>query len=140
MQAKREISALWEQFEDAISEAYKEKQYDQFVGCLRDYARDQSMHHALERLLGRETAHERRHRRGAPYLPSSFPIGSAAKLLIMEAAKNGAESKRMPDATIFLVWRDSAAEAHLVGYLARAHLSQTWRDAVKALDYAKLMK
>lgn len=149
MQAKREINVLWEQFQDAISEAYaasneayKAGNYHDPRQCLKDYAKDIGWTDALARLLGKETAHERRHRSGRPYeaRPSDFPLVSAAKLLLMENAKNGANLSEMPPATIFITYRDSAAEAWLVGWLARGFLSKQWRERVAALDYAKLMK
>jgi len=42
--------------------------------------------------------------------------------------------------TVIFVWRQTAAEAQVVGFLSQRHLSEEWREHVKALDYAELMK
>jgi hypothetical protein len=144
MNVKRKINVLWEQFQFSITKAYMEgsKQYDHPANALRDHARNIGYQDALGRLLGRETAHERRHRSNRPSdaIPSAFHLGTAAKLLIMENARMGTEVKDMPPATTFLTCRDSAAEAYLIGWLTRDYLDVAWRNQVKALDYADLMK
>lgn len=149
MSKQQEIKKLWDEFEDSILACYNQAQSEakertEYVydprDCLRDYARDVSWADKLAALLGTETAHERRHRSNRPHPTAAwFTVGIAAKLLIMENARSGAELAAMPEATIFILYRDSAAEATLVGWLARVSLSQKWRDAVKALDYAKLI-
>ncbi len=52
----------------------------------------------------------------------------------------GAEMTEMPKATAFLVLRQTAVEAQVIGFLIKANLSADWREEVASLDYAELMK
>lgn len=150
MSKQQDIKKLWDEFEDSILACYLKAQSDakereEWINdnrdCLRDYARDIGWTDSLAKLVGKEMAHERRHR-GSNHLPipAWFTVSIAAKVLLMENAMRGAELEFMPAATIFIQYRDSAAEATLIGWLARGSLSQPWRESVKQLDYAKLIK
>jgi len=135
----KQIDRLWTQFQGFIESAYKTKTEE--ADILRDY-QPESMHDELGKLLDRETAHERGHRKG--FAPSGFhaPISAptAAKLILMNSAVNGSQQKTVPPATIFLRWRDTAAEAHVIGYLIRKQVRADWTKEVQSLDYAQIMK
>jgi hypothetical protein len=140
---KKLISILWVEMRSRINAAYadtqgKSYQYDDQT-CLRDYAEDISWNDDLSALLGRESANERQHRAHRPSVPG-FSIESAAKLIIMSKIADGAKLAEMPKATEFLILRKTAAEARLIGYLARNFITPEWSKTVTDLDYAKLMK
>jgi hypothetical protein len=137
MKTTDQINNLWSEFREAIDKTYKLAGPDDDGVCLHDYASDVSWHDDLAKLLGRETANERQHRGTRR---ATFSAGSAAKLILMSQAVFGASYEYMPKASIFLVARDTAAIAEVIGWIARKNLSDTWRQAVKSLDYAKLMK
>ena len=143
MTTKTKIDRLWEQFQNAIDAADAEGQKQHSadghaaVNALRDYTSDRSWR--MNALVGRETANERQHRRTSS-APASFTVGSAAKLHLMNAAAYGSTKSEMPLATLFLTMRQTAAEAEVIGYLCSATLSQTWRDELETIDYAKLMQ
>jgi hypothetical protein len=141
MQTKKQIDTLWDGFRTAIDAAYKEadKKRDDNGTCLRDYAQNISWSDALAGLLSRETANERQHRRNEPPVPSFSPE-TAAKLILMNQAHDGARLRTMPRATEFLVFRQSAAEARVIGFLAKRFLPMGWREAIAGLDYSKLMQ
>ncbi len=141
MNTKKTIDTLWKQFRQSINTAYAEadKARDEDRMCLRDYAENISWSDDLARLLGRECAEERQHRKGHPFV-QGFSIDSAAKLLIMENVAQGAEQGKMPSATIFMMWRQTAAESFLLGYLIREHLTPEWKQTVTSLDYSNLMQ
>jgi hypothetical protein len=141
MSVHNKITDLWADFRTAINAAYAEadKTNNQDGQCLRDYAEDISWSDDLAKMLGRETANERQHRSNRPS-PKGFSVGDAAKLILMNCAASGATMAAMPRATTFLTHRDTAAEATLIGFLARKHLPATWQEGIKALDYAKLME
>lgn len=141
MNTKQRIDNLWREFRYAINHAYDtaDKARDDNGTCLRDYAENISWSDNLARLLGRETANERQHRQTRPSVPG-FSNESAAKLIIMTQAVNGADAKSLPSSTGFLVYRQTAVESQVIGFLAKAFLSATWRDAVNSMDYAKLMQ
>jgi hypothetical protein len=138
MQAKAKVDQLWEQFRQQIDAAYEHanKVNDQDGQCLLDYATDKRMVDAMAALLGRECAHERRHRGTRRY---TFPVTQSSKLILMGQASYGASLSRMPKATLFLTARDTAAEAEVLGWLARGFLVEDWRKEVAGLDYAKLV-
>lgn len=138
MNTKQKIDGLWDEFREAINKAYAvaEKVRDEDGCCLRDYAENISWSDSTARLLGRETANERQHRSNRPSVPG-FSNESAAKLILMREASR---VKTMPCATTFLISRQTAIEAQVIGFLAKNQLTDAWRDAVKALDYADLMK
>lgn len=146
MTTKSEINTLWQEFRQAINTTYANGQTHSIsdrpeddATCLRDYAENISWSDDLAALLGRESAEERRHRASRPSV-AGFSIETAAKLLIMENARTGAEMPEMPRATAFLVLRQTAVEAEVIGYLVREQLTEAWKSQVKALDYSKLMK
>jgi hypothetical protein len=141
MSTKTKVNDLWSQFRASINAAYAEasKANEEDGICLRDYAENISWSDDLAGLLGRESAEERRHRSNRPSLPT-FSVDTAAKLLIMENARKGAEMSEMPRASAFLVLRKTAVESEVIGYIARKHLSAEWREAIRKLDYAELMK
>ena len=138
---KIQIDRLWETMRDALDKAYSVANAgrDEQGTALRDYARDIHWHDATKALLREETANERQHRRNRPSV-SGFSVESAAKLILMEQAGTGAAASEMPRATAFLVFRQSAVEAQVIGFLAKKHLPAEWRAAIAKLDYAKLMQ
>ena len=141
MNTKQKIDGLWDEFREAINKAYAvaEKVRDEDGCCLRDYAENISWSDSTARLLGRETANERQHRSNRPSVPG-FSNESAAKLILMQQAATGALSKEMPRATAFLVFRQSAIEAEVIGYLIRNFVTVEWRESLAELDYVKLMR
>lgn len=140
MATKQQIDALWEQMIEFISKAYGNGK-DEEAHVLRDYAPNQSWHDALADLLSREADNEKRHRRGHPPLAvPGFSVNSGAKLILLGNFADGSKRTEIPSALTFIQWRKTAAEMHLIGYLCRAVVSQEFRDSVKSLDYAQLMK
>jgi hypothetical protein len=57
----------------------------------------------------------------------------------MSQAAVGSKLDEMPAGTEFLIFRQTAAEARLIGFLARNFITDDWRNRVEALDYADLM-
>lgn len=138
MNTKQTIDQLWDEFRQSINEAYASAKVDPLL-CLHDYAENISWNDSTARLLGRETANERQHRSNRPSVPG-FSAESASKLILMSQAAVGSKLDEMPAGTEFLVFRQTAAEARLIGFLARNFISDEWRARVEALDYAELMK
>ncbi|MGB8800690.1 MAG: hypothetical protein WCC97_08385 [Candidatus Acidiferrales bacterium] len=141
MNTKQKVDKLWEDFRAAINAAYAEaeKSRNDDGLCLRDYAENISWSDALRDLLARETANERQHRSNRPSV-AGFSAETAAKLILMQQAGIGALQPTMPCATAFLVFRQSAVEAQVIGFLAKKHLTVEWRVALAEFDYAKLMQ
>jgi hypothetical protein len=141
MDTKKTINLLWIELRQRINQAYAvaDKTRNEDGICLRDYAENISWSDNLCALLGKEAANERQHRSRRPSVPG-FSVEVAAKLLLMENIRSGAAKEAMPSATAFLVFRQTAAEAQVIGFLIREYLDQEWRQAVESLDYAKLMK
>jgi len=144
MTTKQTVDKLWREFREAINKTYGVgtggyANADTPEACLRDYAENISWHDRLAALLGRESANERQHRSGRPTVPG-FSIETAAKLILMSQASQGAKLETMPSATLFLWARQSAAEAQVIGFICRENLSPDWHMAVECLDYAKLMQ
>jgi hypothetical protein len=141
MDTKKTINLLWIELRQRINQAYAvaDKTRNEDGVCLRDYAENISWSDNLASLLGREAANERQHRAHRPSV-SGFSVETAAKLLLMENIRFGATKEAMPSATAFLVFRQTAAEAQVIGFLIREFLDQEWRQAVVTLDYSKLMK
>lgn len=134
------IDSLWDDFRKAINATYAQSTgWRDDRDCLRDYAEDISWNDALCGLLGRETANERRHRSGRPSVPG-FSNQTAAKLILMAQASNGSIQTDMSKGTEFLMYRQTAAEARLIGWLIRESVTKEWRDAVNSIDYTELMK
>jgi hypothetical protein len=137
------INQLWDEMQSFIDAAYRDGSgTNNPEPLLKDYAKDQSWTDGLGRLLDAETANERQHRTGRPQgwnAPMSNRM--AAKLILLGNFADGSEAKEMYPATIFLQWRHTAAEMHVVGCLCRgkAKISDDWRADVRAIDYAKLM-
>jgi hypothetical protein len=138
MTLAKQIDTLWEQFQQAIETAYEEGN-SEVRTALCDY-RECSWSHDLDKLVERESVNERQHRRGSP-TGWKAPISaySAAKMLLMNNAVDGTKLKKMPPATIFMNFRQTAAEGIVLGYLVQKHLSEQWRQEVSALDYSKIM-
>jgi hypothetical protein len=139
------INQLWNQFRDAIDAAYTDAQTKKFSGsaheessCLRDYARNVSWSDAVEKLLTSETANERQHRQSRSV--SGFSSQDAAKLIICGNVLRGSELETIPSALTFITFRASAAEANLLGYLIRAHVTPEWKQSVQSMDYSECMK
>jgi len=130
---------LWNEFRESITKAYRAAKSGDDAECLRDYAENTGWTDDLEKLLETETANERQHRSNRPAIPG-FSAGTAARLIIMQNAVKGYLDPEMPKATAFLVWRKSAAEAHLIGFLAKGFFDPNWVKAVEKFDYAKLMQ
>jgi hypothetical protein len=141
MRTKQRIDHLWQDFEDAINAAYLEanKTRDENGACLRDYARDISWNDNLAQLLRRETANEKQHRNSRPSVPG-FSAESAAKLILMNQVGAGALLPTMPLATEFLQFRQTAAEARVIGFLVKKFITVEWRTSLAHLDYSQLMK
>jgi hypothetical protein len=141
MEAKKTINLLWIELRQRINQAYAvaDKTRNDDGMCLRDYAENISWSDNLAALLGREATNERQHRSNRPSVPG-FSVETAAKLLVMENIRSGATKEAMPSATTFLVFRQTAAEAQVIGFLVREYLDQEWRQAVENLDYSRLMK
>ncbi len=138
MQTTQTVNRLWNEMREAINKAYDAKPNDDTTYALRDYAENISMSDALAGLLDTETANERRHRNGHPSI-KGFSSETAAKLLIMHNVADGSLLDAMPPAITFLVWRKTAAEARVLGFLAAGFIRAYWYEDVKKLDYAKLM-
>jgi hypothetical protein len=141
MSTAHKINTLWEQFRAAIDATYADglSRDVEEAHSLRDYAQNISWHDDLAALLGREAANERQHRRNSPHPRYKFTVGSAAKLILMHQAASGSKLSAMPSSTLFLVARQTAVEAEVIGYLCREHLTEEWRKELGSLDYAKLM-
>jgi hypothetical protein len=139
MNTHSKIDSLWIEFRMAINRTYKAAISGTPEACLRDYAEDISWHDDLAKLLGRETANERDHRRNSP-APKGFSMGDASKLILMNMAALGSRLDVAPSATIFLEARQTAAEAEVIGWLCRRDLSDKWRAELETMDYAKLMR
>jgi hypothetical protein len=137
------INRLWNEMEEFINSAHHDGSgTNNPEPLLRDYARNQSWTDALGRLLDAETANERRHRTGRPQgWRAPFSARTGAKLILLGNFADGSEAKEMYPATIFLQWRHTAAEMHVVGCLCRgkAKISDDWRAEVRAIDYAEYM-
>jgi hypothetical protein len=137
------INRLWDEMQEFINAAYRDGSgTNNPESLLKDYATNQSWTDALGRLLDAETANERRHRNGRPQgWKAPMSNVTAARLILLGNFADGSETKEMYPATIFLRWRQTAAEMHVVGCLCRtnAKISDDWRAEVRALDYAKLM-
>lgn len=133
------IANLWQELREAINQTYKESKPGDDSQCLRDYAENISWSDNLAALLGRETANERQHRRNR-HMVIGFSAGTAAKLILMNNVVKGAQMTAMPSATAFLVLRQTACEAEVIGYLCREYLPIDWIRAVDTFDYAKLMQ
>jgi hypothetical protein len=140
----QQLNNLWNQMRDAIDAAYKQEKADDnsgaaITGALRDYARDISWTDALAALVGRETANERQHRQNRPS-PRGFSAGDAANLIVMNCVMRGSERFGMPSGAEFLVFRQTAVEAEVVGFLAKQFITLEWKQAVQKFDYSKLMQ
>jgi hypothetical protein len=138
MNYKATVSKLWEQLEDALTEGYKSNA--EVKEFLRDYVPNIAWTDALSRLVGREAAAEREHRKfGRDWAAyhGSLSVATAAKLMVLHQIGKGAQLKSMPPATDFLRFRPSAVEAQVVGYLLRDMLKPEWIAEAVALDYSK---
>jgi hypothetical protein len=147
----KDISTLWEQFTEAIDRSYASRNKDWSEDPrheLRDYATNESMFNALERMVDAETATERQHRNARPYQPTNrwyVSQRNAAKLLLMSGAADivrdwraGKKDDVVPSGLRWLRIRRTIAEAELLGFIAREYLTTKWADAVKAIDYTTL--
>lgn len=145
------LNTLEEQVRDAIDASYltgerypsggrKTVPHDDERQPLRDYVRNQAMRDKWEDLIERETAHERRHRRGAPNgWRFKFGAKHGARIVMLNNVGDGARLEVAPAAVSFIEYRDTAAEAVLVGWLAREQLRAVpgLLDALELLDYAE---
>ena len=132
MNTKQIVDRLWNEARTAIDAAYNAKPQDDSTYALRDYAQNQSMTDALANLLDVEIAHERRHRNGRPSI-KGFSSETAAKLILLGNLADGSLAETCHPQSRFLVWRKSAAEARVVGFLAAGFFppigtsaSRTW--------------
>ena len=139
------INQLWEQLRDTIDAAYAEAQTHKFSGsahdessCLRDYARNISWSDAAEKLVTTETINERQHRQSRSV--RGFSSQDAAKLIVCNNVLRGSELRAIPSALTFITFRASAAEANLLGYLIRAHVTPEWKQSAQSMDYSECMK
>jgi hypothetical protein len=139
MSTKTKVDKLWDELRGTINKAYAAAGDNEDLQALRDYAENVSWSDDLAALLGRETANERQHRRNRPTVPG-FSAGTAAQCILMNNVRMGAEGDEMPSAVKFLVCRQTAIEAEVIGFLIRDYLSPEWCAAVNTLDYSELMK
>jgi hypothetical protein len=140
MNTKQKIDKLWDETRQAINHTYElYEKVNENAACLRDYAENISWSDNLAALLGRETANERQHRSNRPSV-SGFSNETAAKLIIMNQIEAGALLKVMPRATEFLVFRQTAAEARVIGFLIRNAITAEWRKLLATMDYSELMR
>lgn len=141
MSTKTVVDGLWSEMRQIINETYKQADElrDDDGMCLRDYAENTGWSDDLDRLLEHEKENERQHRRRRPN-PPNFSVETASKLILLNNFAHGAEMTAMPKATAFIVLRQTAVEAELLGYLCRKLTSADFRNHVRALDYAKLMQ
>lgn len=131
------INQLWLGLRDAIDRAYQSATNDESKS-LRDYARNISWSDDLEKLLASETTNEKQHRNTRSV--RGFSSQDAAKLIICGNVLRGSELKTIPSALTFITFRKSAAEANLLGYLIREHVTPDWKASVQSLDYSECMK
>jgi hypothetical protein len=141
MITKVQIDQLWKQFREAINKAYDHaaKQRDDDGRSLLDYAENMTWSDSLVVLLKRESANEKQHRNSRPSIPG-FSVETAAKLILLNQVAEGSQLSEMPKATSFLVYRKTAMEARVIGFLVRAFLPAGFHTAVESLDYATLMQ
>lgn len=114
--------------------------HDDERAVLRDYVRNQGWQDKFDNMVKRETVHEKGHRRGAPNgWRFKFSSTQGALIVLLNNIGDGAKLDAMPAATGFLTMRDTAAEANLLGWLARAELAKVpgLLDALALLDYAE---
>ena len=140
MTPSKKITTLWQVFRTIIDRAYveREKQYNPEAESLRDYVKDMAQVDALEELLDREATNEREHRHGWPSDNRKFSARTAAKLIIMHNAVTGSRFPAAIPASHFLIYRQSAVEAEVIGYLCRFSLDCGWVSELDALDYVAL--
>lgn len=110
-------------------------------GALRDYVTEISSPDAWLRLVDREAKAEREHRRFtsfAPHIPYAIPVRQGARVTLLHNVGRGAEMADAPPASDFLVYRPSAVEAIVLGWLARRELAADpgLVPALLLLDYA----
>ena len=137
MNRTAKINQLWEDFGKMILSAYQTAK-DAEANALHDYAPNIAWHDGLADLLQREEKNEKQHRNGRSL--ADFSARSGAKLILMQAAARGAESKECPSALQFLYLRREAIEAETLGYLIRWQVTATWKADVASFDYAKIMQ
>ncbi len=144
------IEALERRVRDAIDVSYLTGErrengsrvtvpYDDPRSVLRDYVRNHSMLDKFDDLIDRETSHERRHRRSAPAgWRFKFGAKQGALIVMLNNIGDGARLEQAPDAVSFISMRDTAAEAVLIGWLARVALQADpgLLEALELLDYA----
>lgn len=141
MTITQQVNKLWEDFREAIDQAYKAAGggHSLTADVLHDYAQDMSMHDDLRELLETEIANERKHRTGRPAI-NGFSATTAAKVILMGNVLVGAKRMDCPPATDFLRYRKTAVEAEVLGWLTAGKLTDEWRTEVDKLDYPKLMQ
>jgi len=136
----KKINKLWDDFTTIIAKAYEsapseDRAGHNVQGALSDYVAGYGNRAKLANLVDTETKHERRHRAARHW---SISAEQGARLIIMQCACDGADRKTMPPATIFLTYRDSAAESTLLGFLCSIVMPEDFKQAVRAIDYTKL--
>ena len=131
------ITQIWDGLRDAVDRAYQSATTDE-TKALRDYARNISWSDDLEKLLASETTNEKQHRNARSV--RGFSSQDAAKLIICGNVLQGSELETIPSALTFITFRKSAAEANLLGYLIREHVTPEWKQSVQSLDYSECMK
>lgn len=125
----------------AIDAAYRAHHTDDLPGALRDYVSETSSPDKWLRLVEREAAAEREHRRFtsfAPDIPYAIPVKQGARVTLLHNVGRGASQTEAPHAAEFLVYRPSAVEAIVLGWLARRELAADAGlvPALLLLDYA----
>jgi hypothetical protein len=148
--SKQYVLALARATRDAIDAAYAAAEAiaegcnDGAARQLYDYARDKGHTDKFERMIDREKANERDHRRfGASFTRGAAEYGisvaQAATVLVLGNIGDGAKRTEPVTAEQFMTLRPGCAEAMQIGYLARVQLAPLV-DQLCALDYAAAVK
>lgn len=146
MNVNKQIDNLWDEFQLAIDQTYTTytkmtpRRHSDAYSAISDYY-SLSGHDDLGVLFRKELANEKQHRRAKPaHCPNPLIFASSgAKLIILRNVCDGAKLADMPSAIIFLQFRQTAAEAMVLGFIIRHALPLDFASRVRALDYSKLM-
>lgn len=139
MKLQKQIDGLWNELAAFIDSAH--------AGCtdagmLGDYTtKGGGWCRDLDNLVEREAANEKKHRNFSPR-GYKAPISSvvAAKLILLGNFADGSQKIIAPLASEMLIYRHTAVEMGAIGYLCRAVVTDDFRNRVRALDYAQIMK
>jgi hypothetical protein len=148
------LRALRRRVREAINAAYKRladeshrqhgTPHDEHSRAIRDYVENMGMIDRFEDLETREGQSERKHRGWGPEWAKyhrHVSVPHCALLIILNNIGDGARLEAEPSATTFVSMRTTAAEAELLGYLARVELlaDAGLVEALQQLDYAAVV-